>query len=98
MDGVCFRHDCNKQIYSIGLAIPALHISCDYAVMLIIHELCHMFYNDESNRAFFRHMDDLLDRYNRATNSNVINDYSETSLKYDSAGRVGRLRRYTTKE
>lgn len=79
IDGWCntFIHPATgRQICAIGLSLDALHCSLDYAVMVSIHELAHLKYAGDDCR-FFPYMDKLLERYNRATDSDIQNDYVE---------------------
>lgn len=65
--GVCIR--------SIGISLQALHKSKEYAVMVFLHELTHIFGYDEHDAAFHKFLDKLISRYNKATGENVVNDY-----------------------
>ena len=79
IDGWCntFIHPTTRrQICAIGLSLDALHCSLDYAVMVAVHEMAHLKYAGEDDN-FFPYMDQLLERYNRATGGNVKNDYIE---------------------
>lgn len=74
-DGQC-NISANCDTSAIGLSVELLHADNDYCVMVALHELAHLLQNGEEN--FFRVMDELVQKYNAATGSRIINDYSES--------------------
>ncbi len=63
------------SISSIGISLQALHKSKEYAIMVFLHELTHVFGYGEHDAAFYKFLDELISRYNKATGENVVNDY-----------------------
>ena len=70
------RQNDGRRVASIGISLQALHAEEDYAVLIFLHELCHVLYGvPPHGRRFHQKLDLLIERYNRATGAAVSNDY-----------------------
>lgn len=86
-DGELWK-DCTLDVgtlYAIGISLEALDAGHDYGVLVILHELTHVLLDGgEHNRHFHSVLNDLLDRYNRATGQSVKNDYFGFEMRHDA--------------
>lgn len=86
-DGELWK-DCTLDVgtlYAIGISLEALDAGHDYGVLVILHELTHVLLDGgEHDRHFHSVLNDLLDRYNRATGQSVKNDYFGFEMRHDA--------------
>jgi len=63
--------------YAIGISYQALSVGRDYAVLVFLHELAHLFTDciEDHTAAFHAYLDELLTEYNRANGTAIKNDY-----------------------
>ncbi|MBR2491683.1 MAG: hypothetical protein IKB65_09450 [Ruminiclostridium sp.] len=61
-------------LYAIGIAADALGANRDYQVLVFLHEAAHVLQGEHS-WGFHVLLDGLIQRYNDATGSHIINDY-----------------------
>lgn len=65
-----------RQVASIGISLQALHAGANYAVLIFLHELCHVLYGFPSHGpAFHKRLDKLIARFNTTVGTNIQNDY-----------------------
>lgn len=72
------------SLHAIGLSVEALDIGEKYFQMLFLHELAHIFCGFEHSQEFHKSLDEFIDQFNRATGSDIVNDYQglpETAQK-----------------
>ena len=76
--------DGSGVLFAIGISVDGLDTGHDYAVLLILHELCHVL--DSGNHDWHYHsaLSGLIDRYNEATGRSVRNDFFGLEMRYDS--------------
>lgn len=75
-----------RRVASIGVSIQALQQGDAYATMVLLHELTHILkaYPVEHGVEFHAQLDRLIDRFNAATGSNLVNDRFGLQMRYDS--------------
>ena len=61
-------------LYAIGIASGVLDMDRDYQVLAFLHEAAHVLQGEHS-WGFHVLLDGLLQRYNDATGSQIVNDY-----------------------
>lgn len=65
-----------RRVASVGVSLQALRAGESYAVLVFLHELCHVLYGvPPHGREFHQKLDLLIERYNRATGAAIVNDY-----------------------
>lgn len=70
------RQSDGKRVASIGISLQTLHAGEDYAVLVFLHELCHVLYGFPAHgQVFHKRLDSLIERYNLLTGAGVKNDY-----------------------
>lgn len=66
-----------ETIFSICISVSALNAGKDYAALVFMHELAHVLIRSEKHTTTFtKILDSLIDQYNQATGSAIINDYA----------------------
>lgn len=70
------RQSDGRRVASIGISLQALHAGENYAVLIFLHELCHVLHGFPAHGPeFHKHLDRLIAKYNAATKGTVVNDY-----------------------
>lgn len=59
----------------IGISTAALDAGQDYTVLVFLHELAHAIHGGGHDESFHNVLDGLIERYNAATGSRIINNY-----------------------
>ncbi|MBR6677714.1 MAG: hypothetical protein IKL23_03160 [Oscillospiraceae bacterium] len=69
--------DGKGTLYAIGIAVESLEHGQDWAILLFLHELCHVLLPDAKShgRTFHEILDYLIAKYNVATGGSIENDY-----------------------
>ena len=74
------------RVASIGVSIQALQRGDAYAMMILLHEMAHILrsYPVEHGVEFHAQLDQLINRFNAATGSSLVNDRFGLQMRYDS--------------
>lgn len=85
-DAVCWKDvttDGRGTLYAIGIARGALAYP-EYLKLIFLHELAHIAVpceRGEHSAAYCRYLDNMIEKFNAATGSQLVNDYGENGKK-----------------
>ena len=83
-DAVCWKDvttDGRGTLYAIGIARGAYP---EYLKLIFLHELAHIAVpceRGEHSAAYCRYLDNMIEKFNAATGSQLVNDYGENGKK-----------------
>ena len=71
-----------KPRCAIGVSVEAMDAGTTYAVLVLLHELCHLIVIEPQTENFTDHsahfhatLDELIEKYNTAYKTEIVNDY-----------------------
>lgn len=74
----------NGTLYAIGISVEALNSEPDYAAFVFMHELAYVVAGERHTTAFHDKLNEMIHIYNKATGSDIVNDFFALPSRYDS--------------